>query len=62
MLMAQAVSNTNLDPRNLSFKHTVQRWAQWVACGLSAGFDSRRLIALIALIALIQVGHRPGRI
>ena len=54
-----AASNANLDPRNLSFKHTVQLWTQWVACGLSATYDSGRLFALIAQC---QVGHRPGRI
>ena len=59
LLMAQAASNADVDPRNLSFKHTVQLWTQWVACGLSAMHDSGRLFALIAQC---QVGHRPGRI
>ena len=59
LLMAQAASNADVDPRNLSFKHTVQLWTQWVACGLSATHDSGRLFALIAQC---QVGNRPGRI
>jgi len=59
LLMAQAASNADVDPRNLSFKHTVQLWTQWVACGLSATHDSGRLFVLIAQC---QVGHRPGRI
>ena len=59
LLMAQAASNADVDPRNLSFKHTVQLWTQWVACGMSAMHDSGRLFALIAQC---QVGHRPGRI
>ena len=59
LLMAQAASNADVDPRNLSFKHTVQLWTQWVACGLSPMHDSGRLFTLIAQC---QVGHRPGRI
>jgi len=59
LLMAQAASNADMDPRNLSFKHTVQLWTQWVACALSATHDSGRLFTLIAQC---QVGHRPGRI
>ena len=59
LLMAQAASNADVDPRNLSFKHTVQLWTQWVACGLSAMHDSGWLFALIAQC---QVGHRLGRI
>ena len=59
LLMAQAASNAAVNPRNLSFKHTVQLWTQWVACGLSATYDRGRLFALIAQC---QVGHRPGRI
>ena len=46
--MAQAASNADVDPRNLSFKHIVHLWTQWVACGLSATHDSGRLFALIA--------------
>ena len=49
----------DVDPRNLSFKHPVQLWTQWVACGLSPRHDSGRLFTLIAQC---QVGHRPGRI
>ena len=59
LLMAQAASHADVDPRNLSFKHTVQLWTQWVACALSATHDGGRLFALIAQC---QVGHRPGRI
>ena len=59
LLMAQAASNADVDPRNLSFKHTLQLWTQWVACGLPAAYDGGRLFVLIAQC---QVGHRPGRI
>ena len=59
LLMAQAASNAGVDPRGLSFKHTVQLWTEWVARGLSATKDCQRLFALIAQS---KVGHRPGRI
>lgn len=59
LLMAQAASNAGVDPRELSFKHTVQLWTEWVARGLCATHDSARLFTLIAQT---QVGHRPGRI
>lgn len=59
LLMAQAASNAGKDPRELSFKHTVQLWTEWVARGLWASCDAGRLFTLIAQS---QVGHRPGRI
>lgn len=59
LLMAQAACNAGVDPRSLSFKHTVQLWTEWVARGLSATKDSQRLFTLIAQC---KVGHRPGRI
>jgi hypothetical protein len=59
LLMAQAACNAGVDPRVLSFKHTVQLWTEWVARGLSATQDHQRLFALIAQC---RVGHRPGRI
>ena len=59
LLMAQAASNANVDPRSLSFKHTVQLWTEWTARGLCSASDRQRLFALIAQR---KVGHRPGRI
>jgi hypothetical protein len=59
LLMAQAACHANVDPRDLSFKHTVQLWTEWVARGLDATHDRQRLLALIAQR---KVGHRPGRI
>ena len=59
LLMAQAASHAGVDPRGLSFKHTVQLWAQWTSRGLSATSDDQRLFTLIAQC---KVGHRPGRI
>jgi hypothetical protein len=59
LLMAQAACNAGVDPRDLSFKHTVQLWTEWVSRGLSATKDGGRLFALIAQC---RVGNRPGRI
>ena len=59
LLMAQAASGAELDPRELSFKHTVQLWSEWVARGLSAAHDGG---LLFTLIAQTKVGRRPGRI
>jgi hypothetical protein len=58
MLMAQAAHTAGVDPRHLSFKHTVQMWNCWrpllhdpIHCG-----------QLFTLIAQVRVGQRPGRI
>jgi hypothetical protein len=59
LLMAQAACNADVDPRSLSFKHTVQLWTEWVSRGLCATKDCQRLFTLIAQC---RVGHRPGRI
>jgi len=59
LLMAQAASNADVDPRNLSFKHTVQLWTEWVAQEISATKGNQ---LLFTLIAQCKVGHRPGRI
>ena len=59
LLMAQAASNAGVDPRGLSFKHTVQLWTEWIARGLSATKDCGQLFTLIAQCT---VGNRRGRI
>jgi Transposase DDE domain len=59
LLMAQAACSANVDPRSLSFKHTVQLWTEWTARGLCSANDRQRLFASIAQC---KVGHRPGRI
>ena len=59
LLMAQAACNAGVDPRELSFKHTVQLWTEWVSRGLSAAKDGGRLFTLIAQC---RVGNRSGRI
>ena len=59
LLMAQAACNAGVDPRGLSFKHTVQLWTEWVSRGVSATKDDGHLFTLIAQC---RVGNRPGRI
>ena len=59
LLMAQAACNAGIDPRELSFKHTVQLWIEWVARGL---FATKGCGLLFTLIAQCRVGNRHGRI
>ncbi|MGP1684958.1 MAG: IS4 family transposase, partial [Giesbergeria sp.] len=59
LLMAQAACNAGIDPRVLSFKHTVQLWTEWVSRGMSATKDCG---LLFTLIAQCRVGNRSGRI
>jgi hypothetical protein len=59
LLMAQAALQTNVHPRELSFKHTVQLWTEWTAHRLDLSGDPA---TLFRLIAQPTVGHRPGRI
>ena len=59
LLMAQAACIAGVDPRTLSFKHTVQLWTEWVSRGMSATNDCGRLFTLIAQC---RVGNRPARI
>lgn len=59
LLMAQAASLADIDPRKLSYKHTCQLWTQWTSRGLSATADTSRLFQLIAQV---PVGKRTGRI
>jgi Transposase DDE domain len=59
LLMAQAASYAGVDPRSLSFKHTVQLWTQWPVQAMSSITNWQ---TLLHLIAQSKVGHRPGRI
>jgi Transposase DDE domain len=61
LLMAQAAVSAGVNPRQLSFKHTVQTWTEWFARGLSSEL-ARHAGSLLRLIAQIRVGNRPGRI
>ena len=61
LLMAQAALVSGLQPRELSFKHTVQMWTQWISPRSGCDCDSQRN-NLFRLIAQVTVGHRPGRL
>ena len=60
LLMAQSALLTDLLPRQLSFKHTLQIWIAWRQSGAES--DDDKLAGLFILIAQQQVGNRPGRI
>lgn len=60
MLMAQAAVESGLEPRALSFKHTVQVWTQWMP--ILRGTKDWQRDTLFRLIAQVQVGKRPGRV
>jgi hypothetical protein len=61
LLMAQAAAESGHQPRQLSFKHTVQIWSQWIALNSAKRHDGQRDI-LFKLIAQVIVGQRPGRL
>ena len=61
LLMAQAALEAGLHPRELSFKHAVQMWTQWLSLRHPKGRDWHR-DTLLTLIAQIRVGRRPGRL
>ena len=61
LLMAQAAAESGRQPRELSFKHTVQIWSQWTALHSATRHDWQRDI-LFKLIAQVRVGQRPGRL
>ena len=60
LMMAQAATLAECQPRTLSFKHTLQLWIAW---DHYSGTDREgRLYGLFVLIAEQRVGNRPGRI
>ena len=61
LLMAQAAAESGYQPRQLSFKHTVQIWSQWASLNSAKRHDGQRAI-LFKLIAQVIVGQRPGRL
>ena len=60
IMMAEAASWSNLLPRQLSFKHTLQLWRAWRQ--RSYKLDEECLQVLLMLIVGNTVGNRPGRI
>ncbi len=61
LLMAQAALQTDVHPRQMRVKHTVQLWTEWVARGL-AGLTASHSDNLFRVIVQRKVGHRPDRI
>jgi len=61
LLMAQAAVQAAVHPRQLSFKHTVQLWSEWIARGLCKPSNTS-IGLLFRLIGQLRVGNRPGRI
>lgn len=60
-IMAQAAVLTNIQPRQISFKHSVQLWIAWTA-NTEGTCSPQARCALLLLIAQQRVGNRPGRI
>jgi hypothetical protein len=64
LLVAQAALESGVQPRDLSFKHTVQMWTLWTlwtSLHSGGGQDSQR-DNLFQLIAQVRVRQRPGRL
>lgn len=60
-LMAGSARHTDVLPRQLSFKHTVQLWQSW-RCQAPQITDDATLETLFELIAQHRVANRPRRI
>ena len=60
ILMAQAAAEAGREPRQISFKHTVQLWGEWSTHVLSHG-ETADPTLLWSLLAQPRVGHRAGR-
>lgn len=60
LLMAQAAQMAGVQPRELSFKHTVQLWTAWTSQSPAALATIPEL--LFRLIAQLRVGNRPRRL
>jgi hypothetical protein len=61
VLMAQAAHAAGVQPRELSFKHTVQIWTAWTSQTLAA-LATRHHLELFRLIAQLRVANRPKRV
>jgi len=62
LVMAQAASYADLEPRQLSFKHTLQLWRAWRNQLTFFHNDNESLEILLGLIVAKLVGNRPGRV
>lgn len=61
ILMAQSAALSDVLPRMLSFKHTLQLWHAWSRT-LAYGYTSDDLMEFFRLVSQNRVGTRPGRI
>ncbi|MCZ6804140.1 MAG: transposase [Proteobacteria bacterium] len=61
IIMAEAASRSNILPRQLSFKHSLQLWRTWRQQPNSFT-DYESLNVLLLLIIENTVGHRSGRV
>lgn len=61
LLMAQAALAFDLQPREVSFKHTLQLWVEWQRVGYNS-HTADGYAALFFLIAQKKVGNRTGRV
>lgn len=61
LLMAQAAAASGVQPRQLSFKHTVQLWTEWTVRRLSHRTACHHA-DLWKLLAQVRVADRPGRV
>jgi hypothetical protein len=60
LLMAQSAARTGLRPADLSFKHCLQLWLNYLQ--QTATLDEEKIALLLTLMAEQRVGNRPGRI
>jgi hypothetical protein len=58
--MVQAAFTANIQPREISFKHSLQLWLLWSREADTS--DEPLLFAVCELMAQQRVGDRPGRI
>ena len=58
LLMAQVALQTGVHPLQLSFKHTVQLWTEWV-CHCLAAMAAVHAAFLFHVTAQQKVGTRP---
>lgn len=60
LMMAQSALLSDLMPRQLSFKHSLQLWCGYLQIGVI--FDDEQFYNLFMLMSEKRVGNRPGRI
>jgi len=59
LIMAEAALYSQIIPRQLSFKHTLQIWLSW---SIQFSLSTKNIQTLLKMIAQIRVGNRGGRI